>query len=368
MEVHDNRSQIVTIMSVPPLKMTEPRAVRRVSVSEENTRAIHGCYQIVLYYQNLHEEGQGWCLAGWIVESLARVLLDHPLLAGRLQRRDDTHTHTHTTFEIVANDSGIRLLEACYPTTLSHFLELSTKEQHLEAQLVFWKEIDHHFPQFSPLFYVQVTNFECGGYSIGISCSLLLAEVLLVENFLGKWAEIHNKMSPQNEEIKKPIFYHPRLKNPECLPADIISRTEGQNGVQSMVFKITTEEANSNSNWWRKLAMLCVEEADQKLGSSLGSEFCLVVKESSEVIKVESCSVNGWNVQGMCVKHEISRSTWEEFGVYEVAFNEGNKPVHVSCWIDSVSLAFGYAMALPLNHNACAVILVSPPLSSSPSF
>ncbi|KAG5123254.1 hypothetical protein AAZX31_11G036700 [Glycine max] len=367
MEVHENGGsprqsqslselQIVTMMSVPPLKMTEPRAVRKVLVSEDNTRAIHGCYQVVMYYENLKEKEHGWCLAGLIVESLARVLLDHPLLAGRLQRREDTG------FEIVANDSGIRLLEACYPTTLSHFLHLNEEQHHL----VFWKEIDTQYPQFSPLFYVQVTNFECGGYSIGISCSLLLAEVFLVENFLGKWAEIHMNMSPQHEEIQTPIFHHPRLKNPESLPPDIISRTQRQNGVQSMVFTITTEDANFSMELWRELAMLCVKEAEQKLSTNLGSEFSLVVKESSEVAKVESCSMNEWSVEGMRVKHEMSASRWEEFGVYEVAFFEGNKPVQVSCWIDSVS--DGYAMVVPLPYlkhkNACAVIVVSPPLSS----
>lgn len=147
-----SKLQIVSIMSVPPFKLTEPRQVRKVLVSDDDheTKVIDGCYQIVLYYEKLKEDEDGWCLAGWIVESLARVLLDHPLLAGRLQRNDETG------FEIVSNDSGIRLLEALYPTSLSHFLELNGKEQHVEADLVFWKEIDALYPQFSPLFYVQV--------------------------------------------------------------------------------------------------------------------------------------------------------------------------------------------------------------------
>jgi len=158
MEVHQNGDapshslselQIVTIMSVPPLKVTEPRRVRKVLVSDEHTNAVQGCYQMVLCYENVKEGDDGWFMAGWMVESLARVLLDNPLLAGRLQRRDGTG------FEIVANDSGIRLLEACYPTSLSHFLELNQRNQRLKSELVFWKEIDVQCPQFSPLCYVQ---------------------------------------------------------------------------------------------------------------------------------------------------------------------------------------------------------------------
>nr|KYP67116.1 hypothetical protein KK1_013439 [Cajanus cajan] len=296
MEANENggtsrSSQIVAMMSVPPLKVTEPRQVRKVLVSEDHVSAIQGCYQIVMYYEMMREEEHGRCLAGWIVESLAMVLLDHPLLAGRL------HTRDHSSFEIVSNDSGVRLLEACYPTTLSHFLELNKKEHDLEADLVFWNEIDAQYPQFSPLSYV--TNFECGGYSIGISCSLLLADAFLFENFLAKWAEIHTKMSHQREKIETPIFYHARLKNPKSLPSDIIPRTQRQNGVESMVFKIS--EVNLDKELWRELAMVCVEEAKQKQGTNLGWEFCLVVKESSEVMKVESLRMNGHD--GLRVKH-----------------------------------------------------------------
>lgn len=209
----------------------------------------------------------------------------------------------------------------------------------------------------------KVTNFECGGYSIGISCSLLLAEMFIIENFLGKWAEIHNNISSQHEKNLTPIFYRPRLKNHEPLPSDIISRTQSQNGVQSMVFKITTNELNINKELLRELAMLCVDEAEQKLGTNLGSNISLVLKESYEAIKVESCSMNEWSVNGL--KHEIIPTTWNEFGVYEVAFNEGNRPVKVCCWVGFLS--DGYAMAVPLpclKENACAVVVASPTQSS----
>ncbi|XP_061347682.1 acyltransferase GLAUCE-like [Gastrolobium bilobum] len=360
MEGHDNggtqKLQIVALTSVAPLKVTESRRIRQVVGSDDHTiqpRTINGCYKIVLFYEKLNEEDRGWSMASWLVESLARALLEYPLLAGRLQRRGGD-----MGLEIVCNDSGIRLLEARYPMTLLEFLDLNKKE-HLEAELVFWKEIDDQFPEFSPLVYVQVTNFECGGYSIGISCSLLLAEVLIVENFLKKWAEIHNKL-PQNEEIKTPIFYHPGLKkNPEPLPSDIISRTESKNGVQSTVFKVTAKDANFS----KELALLCVEDAERKLSIKMGSDFSLFVKESSEIIKVESCSKNGYTMQGSGLKNQITRATWNDFGVYEVAFHEGNKPLLVSCWFGSV--ADVHVMAIPCpKENAFTVIVVSPPVET----
>jgi len=182
-----------------------------------------------------------------------------------------------------------------------------------------------------------------------------------VDNFLGKWAEIHHNMSLQRGEIKRPIFYHPPMKSSESLP--LVNRSQSENGVQSLVFKIITEDANANS---RDLTMLCVEEAERKLDTDLGSEFCVVVKESSGVTKVESFS-RGEEME-VKLKYEIRESRWEEFGVQEVAFNEGNKPVHVCSWIDYVRN--GYVMTVTLSNlknNACAVIVVSTPLSSSSS-
>ncbi|KAK7850783.1 brassinosteroid-related acyltransferase 1 [Quercus suber] len=113
--------------------------------------------------------------------------------------------------QIVSNDGGVRLIETQVAVTLSVFLELKEKEE-AEAQLVFWNDIDEHDPQFSPLFYVQVTNFQYGGYSIGISCSILLADLMVKEKFLTSWANIHNNILSSNNELKKPFFYLPNLK------------------------------------------------------------------------------------------------------------------------------------------------------------
>jgi hypothetical protein len=195
----NHSSQIVAVTSVSPAKLTEPRQVCQILINDETEnqkinaiRKIEGCYQIVLYYENVQEEDHDWSLTGWIVESLARALLDHPLLTGRLQKKDITG------FEIVSNDSGIRLLEANYPTTLSEFLELKEKEcddHDHEADLVFWNGIDAKFPQFSPLFYVQanihihftfVFNFYFIYFFVNISLKTIITFFLIEKNDLYK--------------------------------------------------------------------------------------------------------------------------------------------------------------------------------------
>lgn len=158
--------QIEAVLSVRPLKVTEPRRVRQVLMSD--TDCIHGCYQIVLYYESLNEEEGDKFLAGWIVESLGSALVEHPLLSGRLKRKDSDEDEA--VLEIVSNDSGIRLYEVRFPMVLSEFLSLRAEKEHLEAELVFWKEIDEQNPQFSPLFYVQASS-ACCVYHLALSFS-----------------------------------------------------------------------------------------------------------------------------------------------------------------------------------------------------
>jgi len=83
-------SQIVAVTSVSPVKITEPLQVCQILFNDETKRTTEGCYQMVLYYEKVEEEDHDWSLTGRIVESLARALLDHPLLAGRVQKRDIT--------------------------------------------------------------------------------------------------------------------------------------------------------------------------------------------------------------------------------------------------------------------------------------
>ncbi|MED6118760.1 hypothetical protein PIB30_005899 [Stylosanthes scabra] len=366
------KSQIEAVLSVPPMKVTDPRHVRRVSITDTDTdrgkktndNTIWGCYQIVLYYEKLKKEEYddgGMFLAGWIRDSLGKALLEEPLLAGRIQRKE----HDKKVLEIVSNDSGVRLYEARIPMRLSEFLALKEKEHVVEGELVFWKEIDEQSVEFSPLVYVQVTKFECGGYSIGVSSSLVLFDVLIIENFIKKWSQIHNNsLSPQIEEHynynnKTPIFYHPILIN-EPPPSSVLSTTPTKKESQhTMLFKIK----NSNMEQWRELAMICVEETEQILQKNIGSDFLVLVKESSsEDIKIHNFSKSGYIKNNKKVDSEIVGGNWNDFGGYgEVAFQEGNKAVHVSHWIGS-SVDVGYVIiAFPHveENNGSAVVIVS---------
>ncbi|MED6210314.1 hypothetical protein PIB30_062976 [Stylosanthes scabra] len=81
---HDDHSlprlRILAVNSVSPPMVTEPRLARKVLLASSNdlSRTIGGCYQVVLYYNNdndnNNDEESDWSFYGWIVESLAKVL------------------------------------------------------------------------------------------------------------------------------------------------------------------------------------------------------------------------------------------------------------------------------------------------------
>ncbi|KAA3476088.1 taxadien-5-alpha-ol O-acetyltransferase-like [Gossypium australe] len=258
------------------------------------------------------ESVTGSCWSGDVpeggLESLGRALLEQPIISGRLQKRD----RNDGELEIVSNDSGIRIIEAMIQTTFSEFLDLKQREE-AEAQLIFWNDIDEHNPQFSPLFYVQVTNFQCGGYSIGISCSILLVDLFLRTEFLETWASIHINIVDHNNEPKLPLFYLPGFSDTRLLP-----------------------QFNQRNKNMEIESLACVEDAENGLGSEMGAEFCLFVNESFEVIKVESCSKHGMLKPKLKANMEVIYANWDDLGTNDVSFRLGNKPVHVSLWFRSI--------------------------------
>ncbi|XVE86149.1 hypothetical protein DITRI_Ditri18aG0012800 [Diplodiscus trichospermus] len=343
------------IQTVTPTRITERRQKRQVLVGElVGSRIFQRCMNMVQYYRKEKEEdSSGWLVAGWIRETLGRALMEQPMICGRLRKLEQNDGE----LEIVSNDSGIRLMEAGIQMTISEFLDLEQRED-AEAQLVFWMDIDEQNPQFSPLLYVQVTNFQCGGYSIGISCSILVADLLLRTEFLKTWANIHNNIINKNKEQKLPLFYLPGLKQHiNSTPNIIISSSSSKNSGKTMIFKTNAKSESLESEWCRKVALACLEEVENNLGTEIGSEFSLFVNESFEAIKVESCSKHGMLKPQLKLDKELSNAKWDDLGANEVSFQDGNKPLRVSYWLTSV--LGGVIIVIPsLGEEACRVNII----------
>ncbi|GMN31020.1 hypothetical protein TIFTF001_003058 [Ficus carica] len=336
--------QIESLLSVSPSKFTDPRQVRRVSADGSSadpfgSDILGGCLSVLLYYNQTCPEDSGWLHAGWIKESLGKALLEQPIFCGRLRKIGANAGDHDKRLEIVSNDSGIRLVEARMPLTLAEFLG-SKSLQDAETELVFWKDIDREDPNFSPLFYLQVTNFEGGGYSFGISSSLLLADFLFKElSFLKRWAEIHNNIMLSSPKTESPIYYLPKFKRDVGSTACVFGSSPSKKTGKTAIFNVRNSESKLITS---SLALLCVEEIESKLTSddhkSASEYFSLFVNEPGNV-KVEKCSKLGIVKANLGLdKMGVTSSNWDELiGANEVEFRKGNRPVHVSFWVGSVS-------------------------------
>ncbi|CAH8371110.1 unnamed protein product [Eruca vesicaria subsp. sativa] len=299
METIVSKSMVAGVQSVMPVEVTQHREVRSISVGDPVGAGIfRRTLNIVTYYKHAGDSGErGWLVAGWIKESLGRALTDQPMVCGRLRRRRTT-LGEEDGLEVVANDSGVRLVEARFPAGLPEYFEMVRRDRRrAEVETVFWRDIDEVDPQFSPLFYVQVTNFEGGGYSIGISCSILIADLLLETDFLTKWAKIQSSLA-HSQTTLKPIFYLPPGKRDNFLnefprSASVLDRGE------PLVFRAKTcskispacmKTAVPNGKTARADAFLFVKEQGSDKNSTTGRDSTKVeIHTSGEAISDCEC-------------------------------------------------------------------------------
>ncbi|KAL0292466.1 UNVERIFIED_CONTAM: protein ECERIFERUM 26-like [Sesamum calycinum] len=337
---------IAALQTVVPTNPTDPRQSFRLTVPQNlsSTGILQRRFHVLFCYNKTRDEDSGWLLAGRIKESLGRALQEQPLLAGRLRRCGDSGGD----LEIVSNDSGVRLVEASVEHKLADFLELRDKDD-AGAELVFWEDFTEDNPQFSPLFYVQVTNFTCGGYSIGISCSLLLVDPFLLSNFLKRWADLHNTMFSRTDLPEFPTFYLPKLGKSTGSSAGLqMGSNASKNAAQSVIFKLPKKFPELDD---KNLAALCIKEAEREVATKMASNFSIFVKAPYGDTQVEICSTQlevseSTTSPGGVVSDLSCARTWDELGLENICLNEGTKAVYVSCWINS-AVDEGCVMIIP---------------------
>ncbi|CAN0842615.1 Protein ECERIFERUM 26-like [Linum grandiflorum] len=357
------KPQLQGIQTVPPSRVTEPRTTRHVSF-DDGGELLKGCFNVVLFYNKVvgqGDQGSGWVVAGWMKDSLARAMNEQPLLSGRVVR---SKTGDDGALEIVSNDSGVRLIEATIPVSVKEFLEMEDGVKgEAEAELVFWKEVDEVSPQFSPLLYVQVTNFSCGGYSVGISCSLLLADILITNNFLHKWGKIQRQIIISSSRFANiPTFYLPNLKPNGSFTLEAFGSTPSRGKSHSLFFK--TKHGNDAPS---HLANACAEKARQVLDSkTVVSSFRLVslsTNEEDEVLKVKKWMTSK-EENGKGKEMVVGNASWEDLGIGEVSFYQGNNPIGLARWVGWDDNETGLIMTIDdgkKTRNSDIIIVVAVP-------
>ncbi|KAH7672017.1 Transferase protein [Dioscorea alata] len=142
--------------------------------------------------------------ANEVIEGLGIFKLKEPLflmlnvfypVAGRIRRTDSGRPF------IRCNDSGVRIIEAQCDKTINEFLEIehSSVDGQFAADKVLGPDLG-----FSPLVYIQLTRFKCGGMAVGLSWAHILGDAISATNSINMWGQFLTKnKSPTDQNIPK---------------------------------------------------------------------------------------------------------------------------------------------------------------------
>lgn len=156
------RLHIDAIQTAPPGKMTPPDQARPVSISASPaTVAVvaQTRFQVVLYYNPAGPEESPLEVAARVKESLSAALPEHPVLSGRLRKKEE-EAAGGGQWEVKFNDAGVRLVQATAEVTMADVIRSKEEAHEVQAHLAYWEDVNMDRPDFSALFYIQV-NRKC---------------------------------------------------------------------------------------------------------------------------------------------------------------------------------------------------------------
>ncbi|KAJ0970677.1 hypothetical protein J5N97_018636 [Dioscorea zingiberensis] len=341
----DKYLHIEAIQTVTPGRAAEPGQARRISLpSSPSAGTLLGSHaHIILYYKKSTKEDMVATLAAQLKESLNHMLAEEPLLSGRLRRDREKDGY----WEIKYNDSGVRLVQVVAETRMDEFLGGEDRDAK-EKMLAYWMDIKQEDPQFWPLFYVQVTEFQGDGYSIGISWSVLLTDHLLMTRFLKKWATSHKQMQAQGQFSEANIFHLSYFKNSGRIPIDY----HCTRSTTSRTILYKAPQSSDSQALLHHLLETCHANV---------SEFTLFVNDhSGDCLKVENfakASSSRMPVNRFLGK--LSVAGWDELEAGDVDFVAENKPVLVSCQVVPFGGHEGLVVAMLPSHQTESELMIS---------
>ncbi|KAJ1272720.1 hypothetical protein BS78_06G224000 [Paspalum vaginatum] len=119
---------------------------------------------------------------------------DYFPVAGRVRRGDADGQDARPY--IKCNDCGVRIVEAKCDRTIAEWLQDDADATDRVSQLCYDKVLGPEL-FFSPLLYVQVTNFKCGGLALGFSWAHLIGDIPSAATCFNKWAQILSGNNPE---------------------------------------------------------------------------------------------------------------------------------------------------------------------------
>ncbi|KAM7261394.1 hypothetical protein ACFE04_008761 [Oxalis oulophora] len=146
-----------------------------------------------------------------IKEVMFLWLNEHYPSCGRLRRSESGRPY------VKCNDCGIRFVEANCGKTVEEWLEITANDDSVQNLLVYHAPIGPDLA-FSPLIYIQATNFKCGGLALSLNWAHLLGDAFSIAEWFNSWGPRMSgnklKSEPSFTKPEKPKSPTPITKDP----------------------------------------------------------------------------------------------------------------------------------------------------------
>ncbi|XP_025822068.1 protein ECERIFERUM 26-like [Panicum hallii] len=134
-------------------------------------------------------------------------------VSGRLRRRDGEAAPGRPY--VRCNDCGVRIVEAAVDATVEEWLEQEAERGGLCKPLAYDKVIGPEL-FFSPLLYVQITSFKCGGMALGFTWAHLIGDIPSAAACFSTWAQLLS-----GKKAPAPTLRDPHTKPLSAAPAGV---------------------------------------------------------------------------------------------------------------------------------------------------
>ncbi|KAL6342687.1 hypothetical protein AAG906_013093 [Vitis piasezkii] len=251
---------------------------------------------------------------------------------------------------IKCNDCGVRMIEAKCEKTIDEWLEM--KDSSLTKLLVSNHIVGPELP-FSPLVFLQVTSFKCGGMSLGLSWAHVLGDAFSASDFINMWGQAMANQLPQHPvDLPKSSSMLVKPANRSQLATDPLSikRVDpvGDNWITANNCKMEPFSFHITATQLTELqAKISGHKATppfECLCTIFWQSIARVSRHEPEVVTVCKMSVvveelgigERWRVSDFIIyRANLTFVNLEEASFYGLELN-GQKPVHVSYLIDGI--------------------------------
>ncbi|KAE9462544.1 hypothetical protein C3L33_05535, partial [Rhododendron williamsianum] len=290
---------MVTLKASYTVKPAEPKPSELMYLSEFDQVIATTHVPIVYFYRPISDQSLVLNPTEILKNSLSKALTIFYPLAGRLQRTG------RGRLEVNCNSMGALFLETESEAKISDFGDFTptSETRALIPSVDYNKPIDE-----LPLLLAQVTKFSCGGISLGLGMSHVLADGRCIAHFVSEWARIARGEEPENlpfldrtvlkleeDDLTPPRFDHLEFGKPPMLIGQTDNLEERKKETTVVMLKLSKEQI-------------------QKLKKE-ANEFPSVYTSSKPFTRYEAVTAHMWRCASKARLHEIEQLTSLRFTV-----------------------------------------------------